>query len=473
MRNAVPAGLGWTAAAASLGLCLAGAPERAVAFGESDFQPYYRPTEPVVRKRVVVARRHEGVRNSEAALVKPVKEGPKPPAGPLIIAVSIGGQHLTVYDNGAPIATSPVSTGMRGHLTPMGVFSVIQKDRYHHSNIYSNAPMPFMQRITWSGVAMHAGVLPGYPASHGCIRMPDSFAVRLWGMTEMGARVVVTPNDVTPYEFEHPFLVALATIPPEPEPTPPAAVPPTPAPATFEPAPVAKVAPADSVTHVTEGPPSGVIEPTLAEASVDGSGTPLAGGAKLEPVALKMATAAVPALVAAAEVPELRPPFAAAERVPVPPVKPAASTKSRGAISLFVSRKEGKLFVRKGFVPVFDTPITIEHREVPFGTHVFTAARSADGSGLRWLAVSLMSEARVAEPERVKGKRVVREEKPVRMSSEAQRKAAADALDRIQLTPEIIARIAPYLAPGASLLISDQGLGGETGKETDFIVVTR
>jgi len=467
MRNAVPAGLGWTAAAASLGLCLAGVPERAVAFGESDFQAYYRPTEPIVRKRVVVARRHEGAGNSQAA---PVKEAPKPPAGPLIIAVSIGGQHLTVYDNGAPIATSPVSTGMRGHLTPMGVFSVIQKDRYHHSNIYSNAPMPFMQRITWSGVAMHAGVLPGYPASHGCIRMPESFAVRLWGMTEMGARVVVTPNDVTPYEFEHPLLVALATIPPEP--TPPAAAPPTPAPATSEPPPVAMVAPAESVTHVTEGPPSGVIDPTLAEASVDGSGTPLAGGAKLEPVALKTATAAVPAVVAAAEVPELRPPFAAAERVPVPPIKPAGP-KSRGAISLFVSRKEGKLFVRKGFVPVFDTPITIEHREVPFGTHVFTAARSADGSGLRWLAVSLMSEARVAEPERVKGKRVVREEKPVRLSSEAQRRAAADALDRIQLTPEIIARIAPYLAPGASLLISDQGLGGETGKETDFIVVTR
>jgi hypothetical protein len=468
MRNAVPTGLGWTAAAASLGLCLAGAPERAVAFGESDLQPYYRPTEPVVRKRVVVARRHEGVRKSEAA---PVKEGPKPPAGPLIIAVSIGGQHLTVYDNGAPIATSPVSTGMRGHLTPMGVFSIIQKDRYHHSNIYSNAPMPFMQRITWSGVAMHAGVLPGYPASHGCIRMPESFAVRLWGMTEMGARVVVTPNDVTPYEFEHPLLVALATIPPEPAPA---------APVAPEPPPMAKVAPADSVTHVIEGPPSGVVEPTFAEATVDGLGTPLAGEAKLEPVLLKTASAAVPTVVAAAapviavvDVPALRPAFAAEERVPVPPVKPAGPKLRAGAISVFVSRKEGKLYVRKGFVPVFDTPITIARREVPFGTHVFTAARSADGSGLRWLAVSLMNEAPAAEPERVKGKRVVREEKPVRLSSDAQRKAAADALDRIQLTPEIIARIAPYLAPGSSLLISDQGLGGETGKETDFIVVTR
>ena len=80
----------------------------------------------------------------------------------------------------------------------MGVFSVIQKDRYHHSNIYSGAPMPYMQRITWGGVALHAGVLPGYPASHGCIRMPGSFAVKMWGWTKMGARVIVTPGELSP-----------------------------------------------------------------------------------------------------------------------------------------------------------------------------------------------------------------------------------------------------------------------------------
>ena len=83
----------------------------------------------------------------------------------------------------------------------MGVFSVIQKHKYHHSNIYSGAPMPYMQRITWSGVAMHAGVLPGYPASHGCIRMPMNFAVKMWGWTRMGARVVITPGELTPETF--------------------------------------------------------------------------------------------------------------------------------------------------------------------------------------------------------------------------------------------------------------------------------
>ena len=87
---------------------------------------------------------------------------------------------------------------MPGHPTPIGLFSVIGKERWHHSNIYCGAPMPFMQRITWSGVAMHSGVVPGYPASHGCIRLPAAFAPQLWGMTKMGARVVVARRETIP-----------------------------------------------------------------------------------------------------------------------------------------------------------------------------------------------------------------------------------------------------------------------------------
>ena len=102
---------------------------------------------------------------------------------------------------------------MKGHSTPMGVFSVIQKHKMHRSNIYSDAPMPYMQRITWSGVAMHAGVLPGYPASHGCIRMPMAFAVKMWNWTRMGARVIVTPGQITPASFSHPLLVAQKVVP--------------------------------------------------------------------------------------------------------------------------------------------------------------------------------------------------------------------------------------------------------------------
>jgi lipoprotein-anchoring transpeptidase ErfK/SrfK len=152
-----------------------------------------------------------------------VKETTVHPQLPLIISVSIGSQRVKIYDANGLFAEAPVSTGMPGHPTPQGVFSVIEKDRYHHSNIYSGAPMPFMQRITWGGVAMHAGVLPGYPASHGCIRMPNDFATKMWGWTKMGARVFVTPGDLpAPTAFSHPFLAAykvapqpVATEPPE------------------------------------------------------------------------------------------------------------------------------------------------------------------------------------------------------------------------------------------------------------------
>src|SRR3954462_9305043 len=141
------------------------------------------------------------------------KEAGTKPQGPLVIVVSIDRQKVTIYDSNGAFAESPVSTGMKGHSTPMGVFSVIQKHKLHHSNIYSGAPMPYMQRITWSGVAMHAGVLPGYPASHGCIRMPMAFAQKMWNWTKMGARVIVTPGDITPARFSHPLLVAQKMVP--------------------------------------------------------------------------------------------------------------------------------------------------------------------------------------------------------------------------------------------------------------------
>ena len=136
------------------------------------------------------------------------------PKGPLQIIVSIGSQKVTLYSNGERVAQGGVSTGVPGHPTPIGVFSVIEKDRHHHSNIYSGAPMPFMQRITWSGVALHEGVLPGYPASHGCIRMSHDFAQKLWPVTKLGVRVIVARGDVAPVEFEHAKLFA-----PKPKPT--------------------------------------------------------------------------------------------------------------------------------------------------------------------------------------------------------------------------------------------------------------
>ena len=114
--------------------------------------------------------------------------------GPLQIIISIADQRISLYDNGALIARSSVSTGVQGYPTPLGIFSVISKERRHRSNIYSAAPMPYMQRITWSGIALHAGVLPGYPASHGCIRLSNDFAIQLWHLTERGTRVIIAPK---------------------------------------------------------------------------------------------------------------------------------------------------------------------------------------------------------------------------------------------------------------------------------------
>ena len=175
-----------------------------------DSQPgFYRQMQPMQWPRRQKA--HRATPKKEAV---PPKETAVNPQGPLIIAVSINNQHVKIYDTNGFFAEAPVSTGMRGHPTPMGVFSVIQKQRLHHSNIYSGAPMPFMQRITWSGVAMHAGVLPGYPASHGCIRMPPAFAVRMYNWTKMGARVFVTPGEIpTPSRFSHPLLPAFKVAP--------------------------------------------------------------------------------------------------------------------------------------------------------------------------------------------------------------------------------------------------------------------
>src|SRR5215510_3836415 len=117
------------------------------------------------------------------------------PAGPILAIVSLAKQRISVYGHAGLLAQSPVSTGMPGYRTPAGVFSVLQKSKFHRSNIYWNAPMPYMQRITWSGVTLHAGVVPGYPASHGCIRLPHQFAVKLYGMSKIGTRIVIVPGD--------------------------------------------------------------------------------------------------------------------------------------------------------------------------------------------------------------------------------------------------------------------------------------
>ncbi|MEC3910392.1 L,D-transpeptidase family protein [Sphingobium sp. CR2-8] len=112
--------------------------------------------------------------------------------GPIYMVISIERQMIHVYSGDRLIGVASVSTGMKGHRTPTGDFTILQKRQWHRSNLYSNAPMPFMQRLTWDGIALHAGHNPGYPASHGCIRLPYAFARQLFALTKMGTLVEVT-----------------------------------------------------------------------------------------------------------------------------------------------------------------------------------------------------------------------------------------------------------------------------------------
>ena len=129
------------------------------------------------------------------------------PAGPVVIIVSVPEQVLYVYRNGVRIGRSTVSTGKPGHTTPTGVFTVLEKEAYHRSNLYHGAPMPYMERVTWGGVALHAGQLPGYPASHGCVRLPMQFAEKLYTITEKGTTVIVADERSAPRETVHPGLL--------------------------------------------------------------------------------------------------------------------------------------------------------------------------------------------------------------------------------------------------------------------------
>jgi hypothetical protein len=415
--------LGRVAAAASVGLCFLGGMATSADAGH---------------------RHRSEAGKSEARKPEP----PKQPSGPLLLAVSIGSQKVTVYDNGAPVATSSVSTGVPGHPTPTGIFSVIQKQRWHHSNLYSNAPMPYMQRITWSGVALHAGVVPGHPASHGCIRLPAGFAVRLWGMTKIGARVIVTRGDAgPPYEIEHPRLAGLVKKPEDTKP---------------------EDAKPEGAKPEGAGMSPGAVAVATTEAVTSGSGES-EHGAPASPQAAGNPGNGDPA-TATPSVPKAE---------PEPPPKGEDVLQRPGQLSLFVSRREGKLFVRKGFTPAFDVPITIAQPEKPLGTHLFTASRAAkEGAGMRWLAISFSDRAAAggaSHGSSSHGKRKGRgeRERPAPVTAEALHRLAIDALDRIELPADTLARLTPLVTAGTSLVISDQGLGGETGKDTDFIVVTK
>jgi lipoprotein-anchoring transpeptidase ErfK/SrfK len=333
---------------------------------------------------------------------------------PYNVVISLEKQQLTLYAGTEVIARSRVSTGTAGHTTPSGVFSVIQKDRWHRSNIYGNAPMFYMQRITWSGVAMHQGIVPNYPASHGCIRLPESFAKQMWGITQMGARVIIARPELAPAAVAHARLFV------------------------FKPEPTAKPEPGETVASSSD----------LVRAAYVALGTEQTDGVKQAtgPIATDAPKPLDPALNAAAKEKPLKP----------------------GPISVFISRKEGKLFVRKGFDPVFDTPVSFDQPDQPLGTHVFTAlSLKDDNSNLNWMVVTLpTTTAHGKQAGKPKKGEVVQAPAPVHTT-------ATQALERITIPQEARERIEALMSAGASLIISDQGISGETGKGTDFIVLTR
>lgn len=428
---------------------------------------------------------------SESKTGQSAEKLPPPPSGPLHVIVSIDKQRATLFADGTPIASTAVSTGTPSHPTPMGVFTVIQKDRYHVSNLY-DAAMPYMQRITWSGSALHEGPLPGYPASHGCVRLTASFAQLLWRATKLGARVIVTRPDVAPAEFASPRLAIL-----KPKPAP--------APVSSEPAvtsSVIKTADAGNVMPVklAQHDDAKPLEPATAANTHAEQPTKLSvtdGQGPVSEAEQPAATGAKPAEVPAAQAVEAQKPAetpkeAAKEAVAAKPVelaappsiivddKPAASPATvareikHKPISVFVSLKEGKLYVRQGWEPLFDSPITIEHPEQPIGTHVYTAmGLKADGD-LRWTVVSIPSGyKRTAEPRRVEHGHKLRGARNEPAEEHLVLPSPGAALDRIVMPPELADRIAGLMMPGSSLIVSDNKLSDETDKSTDFIVMTR
>ena len=502
-------------------------PAAAQFFFDSFFKPkYYRPSVPIARA--------QRPRRSPAIASLPSRRSPRiqedaerPSSAPLLAVVSLEDQHVSIYGSQGLIERENVSTGTTEHPTPTGIFAVIQKERWHESNIYSGAPMPFMQRLTWSGVAMHAGQLPGYPASHGCIRLTNDFAQRWFSMTRPGLRVVISPSDVAPEPITHsnlPMPRRWASVN--------AVVPQAPVQSaglsneTFASLATPKAVELNPITYAIEQKAIAKAELKLSEQTESQTGDALEAAnraLKAAIIALKVAdreataaekaklsaqSAALKAAAAALPPDELHP-------APAPPVIPddvpakaalaqaqareAASrvdvavataavraadqrteylkqritemTRRQEPLSIFVSLKDARVYVRQAMRPVMDAPIDIKDPELTLGNHVFTA-ESATEPPFRWSVVTLPVE----QPRIPKEERQVIKAKLLESGSIAQAipsESAAGALSRITLPLQVQDLLAERVWVGASFIISDHALGDEIIAGSDFVVETR
>jgi hypothetical protein len=386
---------------------------------------------------------------------------PRDAGEPIMAIVSIKSQQVTIYDADGWIFRAPVSTGIKGRETPAGIFSVVEKDKDHHSNLYDDAWMPNMERITWSGIALHGGPLPGYAASHGCIRMPYDFAEKLFGKTQIGMRVIIAPNDAEPVALSDPKLFvpnadALAAAPARAETLAREAADATKA------ADEAKTAAAVAAREAAAAPAAvrkleylkaradaelAFAEKMLAAAKTDQDKARIEDAR--QKVAAKAADLGTQLEAAKADAQAKRDTAAAAQTA----AKAAEAKRTETAaaardaklalepVSVFISRKTKKLYVRRGFASTIEVPIAIRDPDKPIGTHIFTAEARTD-TGLRWTVVTIDDGD-----------------------------DAKDALDRISIPQDVLDRIAPTAAPRSSLIISDEPPNREQNYRTEFVVV--
>ena len=365
------------------------------------------------------------------------------PDGPVQVVVSLPEQYVRVYQNGAEIGGSIVSTGKPGYDTPAGVFTILQKRRWHNSNLYSNAPMPYMQRITWSGVALHEGEVPDYPASHGCIRLPRSFARALFGLTRRGAQVVIANNDVVPRRFDHAKLMQPVS----------------------EPAAQALVQSIDSLEELAALTDRIERLENRSKAPVRILITRQQGRNQVANIQLALAKLGYePGPADGYRGPMTNRAirrFQADNGLPMD-----GRIDEEFEFALFDTagldaQWSGHLYVRQGFKEVFDTPITIRDIDQPLGTHLYTALNfAAANDQAQWTAMTLKTDDWIQPIYENEG------------SGGIANAAAGEALDRIEIPAAIRQRLADMLTPGSSLVITDKGFGKEKIAGTDFIVVT-